>query len=39
MTTPSARSGFIMSPVTSAIGMVAGAFKETDQHKHDEAYF
>ena len=28
-----------MSPITSLGGMVVGAFKETDQHKHDEAYF
>ena len=31
--------GFVMNPVGSVLGMVAGSFKETDQHKHDEAYF
>ena len=31
--------GFVMSPVTNTIGMVAGALKETDQHKHDKEYF
>ena len=31
--------GFVMSPVSNLGGVVAGAFKETDQHKHDKAYF
>jgi hypothetical protein len=31
--------GFVMSPVSSAIGMVAGAIKETPINKHDKTYF
>ena len=31
--------GFVMSPVSSAIGMVAGAIKETPMNKHDKTYF
>ena len=31
--------GFVMNPVGSVIGMVAGTLKDTDQHKHDKAYF
>jgi len=31
--------GFALSPVTTLGGMVVGALKETDQHKHDKSYF
>ena len=31
--------GFVMSPVSSAIGMVAGALQETPTNKHDISYF
>ena len=31
--------GFVMSPISSAIGMVAGAIKETPMNKHDKTYF
>jgi len=31
--------GFVTSPISGAIGMVAGAIKETPMNKHDKAYF
>ena len=31
--------GFVMNPISSAIGMVAGAVQETSTNKHDKAYF
>ena len=31
--------GFVMSPISSTIGMVAGAIKETPMNKHDKTYF
>jgi len=31
--------GFVMNPIGSAIGMVAGAVQETSTNKHDKSYF
>ena len=31
--------GFVMNPIGSTIGMIAGSFKETPTNKHDKTYF